>query len=667
MKKSITLKNLLIFNTIASMAIAFMATSYVIQFPFKITIVSGVLLALYLDFAHLPRPPRSILNVASVVVMISAFMRITLQTIIETFTEAIMIMIVVKLLEDRHARDYIQIMSRLVVSVVCSAIVNISQALIYYCFLISFLAGFELLLAAWFEKEPDAVLSFGVAGQLFTRSSIIWWMMLPICLALFFMAPRAAVVMMRQPISGGGQEASIGFSDVLSLGSVRNIQENDAIAFRAEMELIAPKDLYWRGIVLDMFTGTSWLPSRRYSDQFPAGAASDIVRQSIVLEPGPSRWLFALDFPVSAYGDGVAAFGQGIYRREMRGSFMYSKRYEYEAVSRISSSFAPSGGRIDVSRYLSIPDNFNRSSIQSLVDGLLRGIDDDEKPRAVMNYLSPPLFEYSLEDLPMSATPIVDFIFNSRRGNCEFFASAMAVMLRMSNVPARLVAGYHGGVYNDSGGYYIVSQNNAHVWVEAWDRKSNLWRRYDPTPGWEGDSLAAIGNQEYSRLSMYLDVLNYRISRIFMEYDNASQSEALYRIREIMSNPGAAVGDLTNSLGWIEEYSGKLTGLLLAATAAALILHFALRARRKTAEEKLLDGFHLAMTRHGYKRRPCEGLEEFISTMRRGPEPEERLFGLANDFVARFEERYFKGIQITRDDAKYLKGIISRIRKFRES
>ncbi|MDR1482438.1 MAG: DUF3488 and transglutaminase-like domain-containing protein [Synergistaceae bacterium] len=663
MKKSITLKNLLIFNTTVSVAVAFMAASSVIQFPFKITIFCGVLFALFLDFSHLPKPPRIVLNAASVVIMMSAFMRITYQTIIETFTGAIMMMIVVKLLEDRRAHDYVQIISMLAVSVVCSAIVSISQGLIYYCFLISFLAGFELLLSAWFDKEPGAILSFGVVRQLFTRSSVIWWMMLPLCLGLFFIAPRAAVVMLRPP-GPGVQEARIGFSDFLTLGSVRNIQENDAIAFRAEMKLLAPKDLYWRGIVLDVFTGTSWLPSRRYPAQSPAGAGSDVVRQSIVMEPGPSRWLFALDFPISTYGDGVVSFGQGIYRRSAGGNTMYSRRYEYEAISRISSSFAPSDERVDISRYLSIPDNFNRSSIQSLTERLLSGIGDDEKPRAVMNYLSPPLFEYSLEDLPMSAAPTEDFIFNSRRGNCEFFASAMAVMLRVSGVPARLVAGYHGGAYNDSGGYYIVSQNNAHVWVEAWDDRSNLWRRYDPTPGAESGSFAAIGVEEYSRLSMYLDVLNYRISRVFMEYDNSSQSEALYRMREIISNPSAAIKDLAGNMRWIDEYSGRLAGLLLLAGTTALVLYIALRARRKTTEEKLLEGFHLAMTRHGYRRRPCEGLEEFISAMRRGPEPEERLFALANDFVARFEERYFKGIRIAGSDAEYLKGLISRIRRF---
>ncbi|MDR3355147.1 MAG: DUF3488 and transglutaminase-like domain-containing protein [Synergistaceae bacterium] len=663
MKKSISLKSLLILNTVASIAVAFMASSSVIQFPFRVMIFAGVLLSLYLDFASLPRPPRSVLNITSLAIMASAFLRITRQTIVETFTEAIMMMVVVKMLEDRRSRDYVQIMSMIVISVVCSAIVNMGQMLLYYCFLISFLAGFELLLAAWFEKEPAAVLSLGVSGQIFVRSSVIWCTMLPICLVLFFMAPRAAVVSLRGPGSSTQQEARIGFSDSLFLGSVKNIQDNDAIAFRAEMKLIPPKDLYWRGIVLDVFTGTSWLPSRRYPAQSPSDVGGDAVRQSIVMEPGPSSWLFALDFPISTNGDGVVGFGQGIYRRTGRGNSMYSKRYEYEAVSRISSSYSQSSERADIMRYLSIPDNFNNSLVQSLVDELVSGLDDSEKPRAIINYLSPPRFTYSLEDLPVSPAPLEDFLFNVRHGNCEYFASAMAVMLRLSGVPARLVAGYLGGVYNDSGGYYIVSQNNAHVWVEAWDGKSNLWRRYDPTPGGESGAFAEADSQRYGIFSMYLDVLNYKISRIFMEYDNETQSEAFYRIREIISNPGVAVDDFADKLGWIEEYYYKIVLTVMAAAVIILVLCLAVRARRRTAEEKLLRGFHIAMTRHGYKRRSCEGLEEFISTMRRGREPEERLFSLARDFVARFEERYFKDAKITVDDAKYLNGLISRIRK----
>ena len=82
---------------------------------------------------------------------------------------------------------------------------------------------------------------------------------------------------------------------------------------------------------------------------------------------------------------------------------------------------------------------------------------------------------WSLENLERGRDVLERFVLDVRRGNCEYFASAAAVMLRMANVPARLVGGYRGGDYNRAGGYYSVRERQAHVWVEAWDRGAGCW------------------------------------------------------------------------------------------------------------------------------------------------------------------------------------------------
>ncbi|MDR1885011.1 MAG: DUF3488 and transglutaminase-like domain-containing protein [Synergistaceae bacterium] len=664
MKISISLKNLLLLNTLANVSVAYVSCSGLLSVPYQAAFIAGMAIAVFLGVTRSYRPSRVVLNIAAVGIAASAVMRITFNTVVETFTEAVMMMIVIKMLEDRRARDYLQIISMTALAVICSAIVAASEMMILQFFIISFLSGFELLLAAWFDRAPDAVLSSASAARFLGRSFSMWLTMLPFCLAVFFLTPRAAAVVMQMPGRGDQNSSLVGFSDTVALGSVGAIKMSDAVAFRAEMEPVEPQDLYWRGITLEVFTGNAWLPSRRGGGLVPSGDAGSPVTQSIVMEPSPNRWLFAIDIPVAVYGDGVMEAGEGVFRRVAgRGSASISRRFEYRAISIPSPTIEPSAEGIDAARLMGVPDNFS-PSLRELAESLTSGADDADKPGIMMDYLSPPRFGYTLEDLPTSRRALEEFVLTGRMGNCEYFASAMAVMLRMSGVPSRLVAGYHGGVYNDGGGYYIVSQNNAHVWVEAWDDESNLWRRYDPTPAEGGGGASASGQQEYSRFSLYMDVLNYRISRMFTEYDSESQSEALYRIREILNNPGVTVAGLVKKLTDSPEQHKKIAGASLALVAAVcLLLSVKIFKNRRTTEENLLRGFQRAMMRHGYERRPSDGLEEFIYSIRRGPERDERLFRLALDFVTRFERRYFTDVSITGDEALYLMDVVNRISK----
>src|SRR5205814_9510407 len=87
------------------------------------------------------------------------------------------------------------------------------------------------------------------------------------------------------------------------------------------------------------------------------------------------------------------------------------------------------------------------------------------------HFLAPGQYEYSLNlDISPDETidPIEDFVANSRSGSCEYFASALAMMLRSQDIPARLVRGYKGGTFNTVGRYYLVQERDAHSWVEAW-------------------------------------------------------------------------------------------------------------------------------------------------------------------------------------------------------
>ncbi len=112
------------------------------------------------------------------------------------------------------------------------------------------------------------------------------------------------------------------------------------------------------------------------------------------------------------------------------------------------------------------------------------------------------------------------FSLETKSGNCEFFASALAVLLRVNGIPARLVGGYRGGYFNDVGQYYLVPQKYAHAWVEA----------YIKPKGWVGLTTPAIFNGpvlasgvSFHKFSILMDTLNYYWYAIVISYNLEKQ------------------------------------------------------------------------------------------------------------------------------------------------
>jgi hypothetical protein len=148
---------------------------------------------------------------------------------------------------------------------------------------------------------------------------------------------------------------------------------------------------------------------------------------------------------------------------------------------------------------------------------LATGLPPDGQARAIEAYLQKE-FGYTTELLEQRVSdPLAHFLFNRRKGHCEYFSSAMAVMLRSLNIPARVANGFQSGVFNPVSGWYVIRASDAHSWVEAW-LPGRGWTTFDPTP----PSAAAPGYSIWTRMSFYLDaaetfwhewVLNYDLER----------------------------------------------------------------------------------------------------------------------------------------------------------
>jgi len=454
---------------------------------------------------------------------------------------------------------------------------------------------------------------------------------------MFVILPRTGFPLLNVITKGAG---STGFSDSVRLGDISDIQENNAVIFRAEMEKVDPAMLYWRGVVFDHFDGSAWKSSGMERAQIATqGLSGKRVSQTIYLEPYDNRYLFALDKPVSVYFRNafVSADLTITSRRNI------DRLVRYSAVSILSEAYMQDIA--DRKRYLQLPER-DFSRIKTLALKLSAGKDSEGAAWAILQFLKRGDYSYSLKNLPITDNPVEDFLFAYKYGNCEYFASSMAVMLRLAGIPARLAGGYLGGQYNDFGRYYLVTQNTAHVWVEAYIDKKG-WIRMDPTP-----ERAATADFEKKnlllKLRLFFDFINYYWNSLIIDYSFEKQLSLFVGVRNILKSP------LRSSLSPDDFMPGAVYAIAAIFIIAALVYA---QQRRRTAEKRLVERFCARMKKRGYERMPYEGLEEFALRV-----DDLKLREQALKFASGFGGLYYRDRNMTREERASLRKLINEIR-----
>ncbi len=164
-------------------------------------------------------------------------------------------------------------------------------------------------------------------------------------------------------------------------------------------------------------------------------------------------------------------------------------------------------------------------AIRRLIDEVTAGIGPPDDPtarlkfaRRIEEFLQSEAFEYTLTPpaVPTSAEPIGSFLLRTRRGHCEYFASAMVIMCQLRGVPARVVNGYLAGEYNPYGSFYLVRRKHAHAWVEVFIPGMD-WVTFDPTPGRQGQR-SAMGSR-WQKLRRYADMCQFYWTSLVVAYD----------------------------------------------------------------------------------------------------------------------------------------------------
>ncbi|MBN2432080.1 MAG: DUF3488 domain-containing protein [Acidobacteria bacterium] len=326
---------------------------------------------------------------------------------------------------------------------------------------------------------------------------------------IFFLLPRLAFGLWQLDLSDR-QEIS-GFSEITTLGDITSIKRNDATVMYVRTSIPPnelPADLKWRGIALDHYDGRNW--SLAGSDVThlhhpPSGAwytinerkyPETLLYQEIYLEPIASRVLFLAHRQISMsrnIGRVYLSRTQTLVKPHTH--FRKFKYFGYSDVARFPLTellTSPPASPEEVpAPFLEIPTYSH--PIENLVLRITAGLDSPyARALRIQDHLRQN-YEYSLEmeECPSDEDPIEFFLFRMRRGHCEYYASALAIMLRYSGIPSRLVNGFQRGEINPITETFVVRQNDAHSWVEAYFTGFG-WVELDATPPDTAQSRLAI-------------------------------------------------------------------------------------------------------------------------------------------------------------------------------
>ncbi len=304
---------------------------------------------------------------------------------------------------------------------------------------------------------------------------------LPLMVILFILFPRIPGPLWGLPSSSGA--ARTGLSDSMSPGDISSLIQSDALAFRVRFEGAAPpaRERYWRGPSFERFDGRRWTHLAREFVRAPPAQAllhGRPVRYEITLEPHDQQWMFSLDVPDPATLPPNSFFDQDLLLTARK---PVHERWLYTLTSLTEFQFEPELAPALLKLYTRLPPSGN-SQAQAWAQQLREqyGEDGTAIAQAILRHFRAEDFYYTLQPPKLARNAIDDFLFNTRRGFCEHYSSSFTFLMRAAGIPARVVTGYQGGELNELGGYYIVSQSDAHAWSEYW-LPGRGWTRADPT------------------------------------------------------------------------------------------------------------------------------------------------------------------------------------------
>jgi transglutaminase-like putative cysteine protease len=381
---------------------------------------------------------------------------------------------------------------------------------------------------------------------------------------MFFVLPRTARAALQRFVPQRYHQP--GFSNEVTLGDLGEIKQRSTAVMHirsyAEEGLLAVR---WRGGALSQFDGKRWFNPPEADEPIRADRGVVTLRQGrhwrpghslayqVVLNDISSDMLFYAGTPETIRINAPLislTHGEGLRvppRFMLYGGLTYSV-YSYmedESGAMVTAAAPlPAASRAE---YLQLPALDDR--IPVLAREMAAGANSEmEQARAIENHLRLD-YGYTLQLLSSEvADPLAYFLFVRKKGHCEYFASAMTVMLRTLGVPARVATGFQSGVYNPMTGWQVVRASDAHSWVEAWI-SGRGWVTFDPTPPDPGGSAQGL----FSRFSLLLDAADQFWENWVLSYDFERQIVLASRMQQ--SGRRMRLTWLDDAGSWLDQAS----------------------------------------------------------------------------------------------------------------
>jgi protein-glutamine gamma-glutamyltransferase len=594
--------------------------------------------------------------------------------------------LVVKLFSVRRERDHLYLAVLSFLMVLAAAVLTVDSMFLaaFSVFLLVAVTTFILMemrrssASAAVRARESAGAARNLGWWLFAAGPVFLVLILLGGTAIFFCVPRVSTGYLGAYAPGG--RLATGFSDSVRLGQIGEIQQSDSMVMHVQIEgdSTGAYDLKWRGVSLSLFDGRNWsnplpevvVPRTREGQFSPhpldenskhASLLPHTLRYHVLMEPIGTSVFFVAGRPVSLIGPyrQIAQDAAGALYNVDRDRAITT----YEAIADLAQPSAAllrsASGSVPASvamRYLQLPP------LDQRVPQLARQITASasttyDQASAIQQYLMT-RYGYTLE-LPrtLPRDPVANFLFVRKQGHCEYFASAMAIMLRSLGIPARIVNGFRGGEFNDLTGSYLVRARDAHSWVEAYIPGYG-WTTFDPTPAGLGYS-----HGRWSRLQLYLDaasefwrewVVNYdSIHQRTLEDSAGAHSRALWdrqrnwlRAQYAFLLAGARVAQrsvVREPSRWGFGLAGSVVILILLANARRLQRGWRNRrtaSRPAQAPQMAASIWYTRMTRvtarRGWRKLPAQTPQEFVATI-----GEDALRHSVDQFTRHYERARF--------------------------
>lgn len=441
--------------------------------------------------------------------------------IVEPLINLLVLLLSVRLVTEKSGRNLLQIFVLSTFILAASSLLSLSLGYLVSLIIFVTLVTLGLLLTSFHATDPSLCLNRRDWLSLLRTGALLPIGSLLLMLFFFAILPRTEHPLWN--FLNPAAKASAGFSEQVNPGNLANLDLSGTPAFRAEMTETDPLNLYWRGLVMNKIEGHSWERSNLAPQDQLVQQDAPAQRQIISTGARRDRYLPGLDLPVTIGGLNYNQSSDAVFQARRR--LNRPTRFSVDSFPR---SYLRIKKPQESPFYLQTPTPI-APRVAAVAAEIAKQQDRNAKIEATRAFFIRQNLSYATHGLQLSESPVETFLFESRRGYCEYFASSFALLLRLSGVPSRLVGGYLGGRYNELGGYYLIDEDMAHVWVEALG-DDNRWQRIDPSRLAINATQAVTGlsRRDFDWAQAVADYIDNAWTRLVITYDMQKQLQLIF-------------------------------------------------------------------------------------------------------------------------------------------